>query len=272
MQTSDAAVRRRNSMTAYQNLCQGYGKRRLATFTGFGHIEIVEEKERKSASADTAWGHSSLDVTLVQIGNTGASSDLESVRAHKLAIFEAINAKLKVAKSETVLEIGPGLGIHTAILSENARFVYAVDVSDGFLEYFERFCGSRPNVTRIVSHFFPMMDTIPDASIDCGLGLAVFCHMHVYDVYCYIEEIACKLKTGGRFFLNFQNADNGSFDGHFGQSIATYKKGGAFVPIHVAQMQYHSREFFRSVGKKFGLTIEHELTRGGYTEMIFAKS
>ena len=212
---------------------------------------------------------------MLQIGNTNfcdKDKDLNKVYARKMDIIKSIDERIKLLKSDTALEIGSGLGIHTRFLSEAARLVYTVDVSEGFSEYFESFCGKRDNVRRIIANFFPMMDGIPDGSVDCGLSLAVFCHLHVYDVFLYLEEISRKLKSNGRFFLNFQNSDNQCLDSQpFVDSVITYRKGGMFVPIHVAQLQYHSRDFFRAAGMRFGLAVSYETSKGSYTEMLFRK-
>jgi SAM-dependent methyltransferase len=226
-----------------------------------------------ASRSDAAWGYLPLRETMIQIGNNTfhKEGNLDKVIEEKMGQARWIDKKLHVEPSDVVLEIGPGLGIQTKYFGDKAHLVYAVDVSDGFKELFDKFCGTHPNVRRIVKTFFPMLTEIADGEIDCGYAIAVFCHLHVFDIFLYLEEISQKLKKGGVFFLNYQNSDNGHLGDLFQSSLSEYRNGEFFRPVHVAQMQFHSRAFFRSVGLKVGLSIIHEETHQSYTEMTFLK-
>ena len=221
------------------------------------------------------WGHlADPRNAMIQIGNNkfAEHGSIERMVEEKLEAAELVFQRLAARRSDHVLEIGSGLGIHTAFFAERTSRVYTVDVSDGFAEYFDRFCGDRQNVTRIVGAFFPMLSGIEDAALDCGFATAVFCHLHVYDIALYFEELKSKLKPGARFYVNFQNSDNFELTNLFTQYLETYRSGGRFVPIQPGQMQFHSREFFRAVGMKHDLLVAYERTVGSYTEMLFQRN
>jgi cyclopropane fatty-acyl-phospholipid synthase-like methyltransferase len=220
------------------------------------------------------WGHfPDARNTMIQIGNNkfAEHGSMERLIEEKLEAAERIFKLLSAKCSNHVLEIGSGLGIHTAFFAERASRVYTVDVSDGFSEYFNRFCGNRQNVTRIVSRFFPMLSGIKDATLDCAFATAVFCHLHVYDIALYFEELKAKLRPGAVFYINFQNSDNFELTDVFTRYLENYRSGGRFVPIQPAQMQFHSRNFFRAIGMKHDLLVAYEKTVGSYTEMLFQR-
>jgi cyclopropane fatty-acyl-phospholipid synthase-like methyltransferase len=210
---------------------------------------------------------------MLQIGTNSFHSDgdLEKLFNDKIQIADGLREKLKVTSSETMLEIGTGLGIHAKYFAEICELIYTVDVSNGFQEYFHKYCSCFKNVRRIINQFFPMMDEIPNESVDCAFSMAVFCHLHVYDIMLYLQEIQTKLRVGGRFFVNFQNSDNYHLDTPFMESVASYSASKHFQPIQVAQLQYHSRDFFRAAGMRVGLAVVYESTKASYTELMYRK-
>lgn len=220
------------------------------------------------------WGRFSNDRdTMIQIGNNRflEHGSFDRLIEEKREAARPIAEKLHIKSSDRVLEIGTGLGIHTSYFAERACFVYTVDVSEGFADYFARFCGERANIKRIVRPFFPMLPDILDGELDVAFSTAVFCHLHVYDIALYFEELGNKLKVGGRLYVNFQNSDNSDFS-VFSRYLETYRSGGTATPIRPGQMQFHSREFFRSIGKEHGLIVSSEDTHGSYTEMVFERT
>lgn len=223
-----------------------------------------------------AWGTPDLGLedVMAQIGDNRFAEhrDLEAVRQEKLRSAAVLQSRLEAQPHEVGLEIGSGLGIHTAYFAERCARIYTVDVTRGFEEHFERYCGQRPNVGRIVGDFFPVMREIPDGTVDFAFSSAVFCHLHVYDVYLYFEEISAKLKPGGRFYVNLQSADAMDFGPFFMSFLEAYRRQGRFTPIHPGQMQFHSAEYFRRLAQRFGLEVAHELRSGNYVEFVFRKA
>jgi len=222
-----------------------------------------------------AWGPPGLEVgdLMAQIGDNSFAEhhDLEAVRAEKLRSAAVLQARLDVRPHEVGLEIGTGLGIHTAYFADRCARIYTLDVTRGFEEHFGRNCGGRANVVRIVSEFFPVMREVADGSLDFAFSTAVFCHLHVYDLFLYFEELSAKLRAGGRFYVNLQSADEMDFGPFFMQFLAGYRNQGRFTPIHPGQMQFHSSEYFRRLARRFGMEVAHELRSGTYAEFVFRK-
>jgi SAM-dependent methyltransferase len=179
---------------------------------------------------------------------------------------------IRAQPDETGVEIGSGAGVHTKFFAGQSKFLYTIDVTDNFVELFSAITNGCPNVRRIRKDFFPFMDEIPMASVDYVFSSSVFCHLHIYDIFLYFEEIARVLKPGGRFFVNFQNADNCEFDDFFRVYPENYKNIRRLEPIYPSQMQFHSNQYFRQLAHKFGFSIGHEAIVSTYSEFLFVRN
>ena len=81
------------------------------------------------------WGHlADPRNTMIQIGNNkfAEHGSIERMVEEKLEAAELVFERLAAKRSDQVLEIGSGLGIHTAFFAERTSRVYTVDISDGF--------------------------------------------------------------------------------------------------------------------------------------------
>ncbi len=224
-------------------------------------------------SYEQAWGGFDLKTNLIQIGNNHFSEhgELSKFFEEKIAEAEGINQFLQVQSHEAGVEIGSGTGVHAAYFAQRCRYLTSLDVTNGFLELFEMATQDTPNLRRVRKDFFPMMDDIADESIDYVYATSVFCHLHIYDVYLYFEEIARVLKPGGRFYVNYQNAENVDFDGFYKIFLDDYRAKSGFEPIHPAQMQFHSNAYFLNLAERFNLDVPHERIVGSYSELILKK-
>lgn len=227
-----------------------------------------------SNSYEQAWGNSDLATNLIQIGNNSFAEhgDLSAFVAEKINEAESIQGYLQVRADEVGVEIGSGTGVHAAYFAEKCAHLTSFDITDGFLELFESFTSNSTNLRRIRKDFFPIMEELADASVDYVYATSVFCHLHIYDVYLYVEEIARVLKPGGRFYVNYQNADNLEFDDFFQVFLGTYRVKTGFEPIHPGQMQFHSNAYFFNLAERFGLTATHKRIVGTYSELILSKN
>ena len=222
-----------------------------------------------SNSYAQAWGADDLRTKLSQIGSNqfAEHGDWSRFVEEKTAEAEALQAVLQAQTHETGVEIGSGTGVHAAYFAQRSTFLTTLDVTDGFLDLFGAVTEGIPNLRRIRSDFFPMMGEFADGSIDYIYATSVFCHLHIYDVYLYFEEIARVLKPGGRFYVNYQN----DFDTFFMTLFENYRRKTGFEPIHPGQMQFHSNAYFFNLAKKFGMTVAHERIEGTYSELMFRK-
>jgi len=217
------------------------------------------------------WGTGDLKAKLLQIGNNTFHNDgdLEKVIEEKTAEARVLQAIIQARPEETGVEIGSGSGVHTRYFAGLSKFLYTVDVTDNFLDLFEQITRGIPNIQRIRRSFFPMMEEIDAASVNYVFSTSVFCHLHIYDIYLYFEELARVLKPGGRFYVNFQNADNLEFDDFFHAFLENYRRGGVFRPIYPSQMQFHSEKYFKHLAARYGFSMAHQRVAGTYSEFVF---
>lgn len=228
----------------------------------------------EAVTSDKLWGGGTELDKFLQIGGTGFEDthDYEAVRKKKIEEAKGMVPRFRPQKHEVGLEIGSGLGIHTAHIAGLCKHVHTVDVSDHFKELFQRYTAGVPNITRHRRDFFPMLADIEDGSIDFGWSVAVFCHMHNYDIYYYMQELSKKLKTGGRFHINWQSADTIQYGQDWFTDIAAQFRGlGKFVPIWQTCVQFHSNEFYYRTAAHFGMEATEKVSVGAYTEALFVK-
>lgn len=221
------------------------------------------------------WGHTAatLGERLIQIGDNSfhEHGDYEKYIAEKREQAATLDERIKPQSHEIGLEIGSGTGVHTLHFAERSKHVFTTDVSDGYSDLFYQTTKGRLNISYTVRPFFPMFPNVEDGSADYGWSSAVFCHMHVYDIYLYFEELSKKLKSGGRFYVNFQNSESGPNE-FFMAFLENYRSGGQFTPIQPAQMQWHSNLYFEKLAEHMGFLIGSKTVIGSYSEYIFTRS
>lgn len=223
--------------------------------------------------APNVWGTGDIRTRLIQIGSNGywKHGNFDEFVNEKIAEAGCLQSVLQVTPLEVGVEIGSGTGVHARYFAERSKFLYTIDITDNFLDLFAVATEGISNIRRIRKSFFPMMSEVGPESVDYVYATSVFCHVHVYDIYLYFEEIARVLKPGGRFWVNYQNADNCTFDEFYQTFLENYRKTGIFSPIYPAEMQFHSNEYFRRTAARFGLGIAHERIEGTYSEFMFRK-
>lgn len=225
-------------------------------------------------TSDALWGDGDDLTKMLQIGGTGFedTGDYEKVRLTKIEEARGLAAKFDPQAHEVGLEIGSGLGIHTCYIASLCRHVHTVDVSDHFKALFDRYTAAANNISRHRRDFFPMLCDIEDNSLDFGWSVAVFCHMHNYDIYYYFEELARKFKPGGRMHINWQSADSIQYGSDWFTDIAAqFKAKGRFMPIWQTCVQFHSDEFFYRTARNFGFEATKKWKNGAYAEALFVK-
>lgn len=224
--------------------------------------------------SNEVWGHtaSSLKDRLIQIGNNSFSTDndYQKYLADKIREAENTDAQLKVKPTDIGLEIGSGTGVHAAYFAAKSRHLHSVDVSDGFSDLFRSTTSGIQNISYNIRNFFPMFPDVKDDSVDYCYSTSVFCHLNVYDVYLYFEEISKKLKVNGRFFVNYQTCDDGVSD-MFKMFLERYRAAREFTPISPGEMQFHSNKFFENVAASFGLHPKIAFSSPQYAEYLFIK-
>jgi SAM-dependent methyltransferase len=111
-----------------------------------------------------------------------------------------------VERSDTVLEIGCGVGRLTRVLSERARAVLALDVSERMLELAREHNGALSNVEWVRGDG-STLDGIRSGSVDACVSHVVFQHIPDPEITLgYVREIGRVLRPGG--WAAFQISNN----------------------------------------------------------------
>ncbi|HEY1593542.1 MAG TPA: class I SAM-dependent methyltransferase [Solirubrobacteraceae bacterium] len=111
-----------------------------------------------------------------------------------------------VERSDTVLEIGCGVGRLTRVLSERARAVVAVDVSERMLELAREHNGALSNVEWVRGDG-STLDGVWSGSVDACVSHVVFQHIPDPQItLSYVREIGRVLRPGG--WAAFQISNN----------------------------------------------------------------
>ena len=215
--------------------------------------------------AEDLWGHSApnLSTRLIQIGDNNFADhrDYAKYVEEKTKHAIDINKHIRAQPGEIGLEIGSGTGVHTRYFAARSGHVHTVDVSSGFSDLFLETTQGVANITYDVRTFFPMFSHVLAGSASYCYSSAVFCHLHIYDIYLYFEELSQKLGKGGRFYVNFQNAEYGATD-FFMAYLEAYRGRGEFTPIPPTQMQFHSNVFFEHIAERMGFDVRTKTVVG----------
>ena len=101
-----------------------------------------------------------------------------------------------VGEARSILEIGPGAGRWSEVLSPCAERLVLVDVTPRALELTKERLGDDAKVEYILSDGAAFPD-VEDASVDFVWSFDVFVHIAPLDVASYIAEVARVLRPGG---------------------------------------------------------------------------
>jgi ubiquinone/menaquinone biosynthesis C-methylase UbiE len=162
----------------------------------------------------------------------------------KQALIEEVLARW-IPEDTTVLEIGPGAGRWSEVLSERANRLVLVDVSERPLELCrERFAGDE-RIRYILSTGSDLPD-VEDGSIDAVWSLDVFVHVAPLDQAAYLSEIARVLAPGGLAVIHHSDGRNR------GQ-----------LPSRLGWRSPMSRRLFAALAVERGILVESQFASWG---------
>lgn len=115
-----------------------------------------------------------------------------------------------IKPSDTVLEIGAGVGRVGKFLAPICHKWIGVDVSENMLTYAERRLATFDNVKLVASNGYDL-DQVASESVDVIYSTVVFMHLDEWDRFNYVQEGFRVLKPGGRLLVD--NIDLTSDDG-----------------------------------------------------------
>jgi SAM-dependent methyltransferase len=112
---------------------------------------------------------------------------------------------VEVAETDTVLEIGCGVGRFTRVLAERAREVVALDVSDQMLARARELCAQAERVRWVLGDGLTLAP-VGDASVDACVSIVVFQHFPDPQIaFGYVRELGRVLRLRGWAALQVSN-------------------------------------------------------------------
>ena len=148
---------------------------------------------------------SSIDQKLLKLYVGTTHNNVEELGVEKEIQAKCIVEHLNINNTDTVLDIGPGLGFIASFVSPYCEKLICTDISSSFLAKARDLLQSFNNVEcRKINHG----DLSAFRGIDKIYCLAVFIHFNIYDVGIYLEQVYNSLKPGGKFLFDFLDADN----------------------------------------------------------------
>jgi len=136
--------------------------------------------------------------------------DEASLAASAQVTLDTLDASVGVRPTDTILEIGCGVGRVGRVLAPRCREWIGTDISAHMIAHASKRLADLPNV-RFVELPTVGLQGIPDASIDLVYCTVVFMHLYEWDRYRYVQEAFRVLRQGGRCY--FDNVDIASTHG-----------------------------------------------------------
>lgn len=152
---------------------------------------------------------------------------------HKSEVVALKAFLTKIAKLETVAEIGAGFGRLTPLYSYRARKVYLVDPSAKTLAIARKTFSSDKRIHFIQSTLENTPTTLKTKKFDLILTVRVM--HHIPDVEEAIKTLASKLNDGGFLIIEFANKI------HLKSTIAHFIKGDFTFPIDITTIDRRSK-------------------------------
>ena len=112
--------------------------------------------------------------------------------------------KLDIVDTDTLLDIGSGLGDVAKNFSKIVEHVYCCDINQNFLNMAEINCQDKTNMSfhKITNSITPL-NFLKDTSITKAFANAVFVHCHTNVLICYLKELHRVLKNDGLFLTQY---------------------------------------------------------------------
>jgi SAM-dependent methyltransferase len=106
-----------------------------------------------------------------------------------------------IRATDTVLEIGAGVGRVGQVLAPLCKEWIGADVSENMLSHLRRRLKHLPNVRTVALNGYDL-GPVADASIDLVYCTVVFMHLEEWERYRYVREAFRVLRPGGRLLVD----------------------------------------------------------------------
>lgn len=146
---------------------------------------------------------------LVALAGTGLGDSLQrawpELLRRKTESAEAIARYLRLVPTDVVAEIGAGVGLVTAILSERVARVLSQDVSESF----QRIARATAQGENVEFHLTSPGDLTPlfGKGVNKVFSEGCFIHLNLFDIHIYARQVFAFLPQGGLLAFDVTNAD-----------------------------------------------------------------
>lgn len=174
-------------------------------------------------------------------------TDEDKFHADAEDTVDILRQTVGVKPTDTILEIGCGVGRVGRVLSPFVKEWVGCDVSANMIRLASRRLLGLPNVRfQEISGYD--LQPIPDNSIDVVYTTVVFMHLEEWDRYNYVLEAMRVLKPGGRFYCD--NVDIASPVGWtvFEESRKNFRPGERPAQISKCSSQAELETFVKRAG------------------------
>lgn len=161
----------------------------------------------------------------------------KAIMQDKMKCAQSIMADLQISPDHIGAEIGSGCGFLTGPAAHASHQMYALDISDSFLNYARKVCANYTNIA-----FFKIkpgsLKPVEDLSLDFIFSHNVFIHLNFFEIYTYLLEAKRVLKPGGRLWFDFTDLDQTQFLEH--PDFAMSLKFRSDDPYHRGCIEFNS--------------------------------
>jgi SAM-dependent methyltransferase len=157
------------------------------------------------------WNNLATSEDAAKIAVSGYTDEDEYRRAAEFT-RNLLQACVGIRSTDTILEIGAGVGRVGSILAPLCKEWIGADVSENMLTHLRNRLAGFKNVRAVALNGYDL-DNIPSESIDLVYCTVVFMHLDEWERYRYVKEGMRVLKPGGRMLVdNFSLLSNGGWE------------------------------------------------------------
>ncbi len=133
--------------------------------------------------------------------SVAGTTDAAALRDSGRSTADDVATETAIGQTDTVLEIGCGIGRVGEVLATRCREWIGADVSAGMLRHARTALAGRPNVSFVHLNGVDLSG-VGDASVDVVYCTGVFMHLDEWERYRYVEEAFRVVRPEGRIYVD----------------------------------------------------------------------
>lgn len=169
-------------------------------FAGRWKRRLLGGPETRRAAYKAVWNAQAKSEAAAKVAVAGYTSEeeLHSTAEHTIQL---LRRTVGVRSTDTILEIGAGVGRVGSRLAPLCREWVGADVSENMLVHLRRRLAGHANVRAVPLNGYDL-SPFADASLDVVYSTVVFMHLDEWERYRYVREAFRALRPGGRVYVD----------------------------------------------------------------------